>query len=220
MKRLARIHPLLFLIPLLLTGPMYSILNQSTAGAYPISIPLDKSIPFVKEFIIPYVVWYPFIYSSLIYLCYKERKLYFVALSSLLAGKIISFIVYAVWQTTVPRPVVTGDDVFSQLVRFIYSHDQPVNCFPSIHVLTTFIIILAMIKRRKETPWLSSISVIIGIMIIASTLFTKQHAILDVLSGLGLGAVLYTSSYALWSYAWKPKSVKFKVREHAGEIRK
>ncbi|WP_050614417.1 phosphatase PAP2 family protein [Bacillus testis] len=221
MKKQTRIHPLLFLIPLILLGPVYSFLNQSTEGAYPITVPLDDSIPFIKEFIIPYVVWYPFIYSALIYLCFKERKLYFVALSSLIAGKIIAFIVYATWQTTVPRPEVTGNDVFSQLVRFIYSNDQPVNCFPSIHVMTTFIIMLVAIKRIKKTPWLSIGALTIGVLIILSTLFTKQHALLDVLSGLGLGAVMYTISYALWSMAWNRVSLPFtSVRERAGEIRK
>ena len=104
----------------------------------------------MKAFIIPYLLWFPYLYGALIYYCFADRKQYYVTLSSIILGKLACFSIYYFWQTTVPRPTVVGSDVFSELVRYIYSIDQPVNCFPSIHVLTTFIIMLAAFKRREQ----------------------------------------------------------------------
>ncbi|MCZ2991436.1 phosphatase PAP2 family protein, partial [Acinetobacter baumannii] len=86
---------------------------------------------------------------------------------------------------------VVGTDVFSELVRYIYSIDQPVNCFPSIHVLTTFVIMLAAFKRREQHVFEYYILTFFGTLIILSTLFTKQHAFVDAVSGMTLASILY-----------------------------
>ena len=81
--------------------------------------------------------------------------------------------------------------MFSELVRYIYSIDQPVNCFPSIHVLTTFVIMLAAFKRREQHAFEYYILTFFGTLIILSTLFTKQHAFVDAISGMTLASILY-----------------------------
>ncbi|MEY8351650.1 phosphatase PAP2 family protein, partial [Bacillus cereus] len=106
-------------------------------------------------------------------------------------GKLACFSIYYFWQTTVPRPTVVGTDMFSELVRYIYSIDQPVNCFPSIHVLTTFVIMLAAFKRREQHVFEYYILTFFGTLIILSTLFTKQHAFVDAVSGMTLASILY-----------------------------
>ena len=111
---------------------------------------MDDWIPFVKAFIIPYLLWFPYLYGALIYYCFADRKQYYVTLSSVIFGKLACFSIYYFWQTTVPRPTVVGTDVFSELVRYIYSIDQPVNCFPSIHVLTTFVIMLVPLSVENS----------------------------------------------------------------------
>ncbi|MGQ0416263.1 phosphatase PAP2 family protein [Bacillus sp. HC-TM] len=104
-------------------------------------------------------------------------------------GKLACFSIYYFWQTTVPRPTVVGTDVFSELVRYIYSIDQPVNCFPSIHVLTTFVIMLAAFKRREQHVFEYYILTFFGTLIILSTLFTKQHAFVDAVTGTLIGSL-------------------------------
>ncbi|MBK5240739.1 MAG: phosphatase PAP2 family protein [Clostridium sp.] len=92
---------------------------------------------------------------------------------------VVTFITYYFFQTTVPRPLVTGDDIFSKLILFTYNSDAPFNCFPSIHVITAY---LAM-KGINATDAIKRIKFpvnIVGFLIIISTEFVKQHVIMDI----------------------------------------
>ncbi|MBG9616683.1 phosphatase PAP2 family protein [Bacillus cereus] len=189
--RLSSYLPLSGILLLVLVSPLYDVLNKSTVHAVNVTTVVDEWIPFVKVFVIPYLLWFPYLYGTLIYYCFANRKQYYTILSIVILGKLACFSVYYFWQTTVPRPAVVGTDVFSELVRYIYSIDHPVNCFPSIHVLTTFVIMLAAFKRREQHAFEYYIINFFGMLIILSTLFIKQHAFVDVLSGITLASILY-----------------------------
>lgn len=205
--------PLCYMLLLVLISPLYDVLNKSTENAFIITTVVDDWIPFVKEFIIPYLLWFPYLYGALIYYCFADRVQYYVTLSCMIVGKVVCFMIYYFWQTTVPRPDVTGNDIFSSLVRYIYSIDQPVNCFPSIHVFTTFVIMLAAYKRKEQHKWEFALLSIVGTLIIVSTVFTKQHAILDVISGMAVASVLY------YGFQFVFVSKEEKVRVPAGEVK-
>ncbi|EOW9528425.1 phosphatase PAP2 family protein [Bacillus cytotoxicus] len=191
--KLSSFLPLTYILLLVLVSPLYDVLNKSSVHAVDATTIVDDWIPFVKVFIIPYLIWFPYLYGALIYYCFADRKQYYVTLSSIILGKLTCFSIYYLWQTTVPRPAVAGTDLFSNLVRYIYSIDQPVNCFPSIHVLTTFVIMLAALKRREQHKWEYYLLTFFGMLIILSTLFTKQHAFIDAVSGITLASILYFS---------------------------
>ncbi|MGM9926007.1 MAG: phosphatase PAP2 family protein [Bacillus sp. (in: firmicutes)] len=211
-RKLTSFHPIYYILLLALISPIYMLLNQSTAGAVDVTIGLDEYIPFMKEWIIPYLLWYPFIYGALIYYCFAERKQYYLALSTIIIGKLLCFIVYFFWQTTVPRPDVVESGLLADLVRFLYSTDQPVNCLPSIHVLTTFVIMIVAYKRReghfKEYASLTAI----GTLIILSTLFTKQHGILDAVSGILVACAVYAAMQLVASKVHLFRFEPFKAR--------
>ncbi|KWW20681.1 phosphoesterase [Peribacillus simplex] len=192
-KSILPLHPLWYLLLLVVTSSIYSIINQSSGHAVDVTTIIDGEIPFIKEFVVPYLLWYPYIYGLLIYYCFVDRKHYFVALGSLVSGKLICFLIYCLWQSTVPRPEVMGNDIFAHLMRVVYSHDQPVNCLPSIHVLTTFIMMIVVHKRREQHKWEHAGVTAFGTLIILSTLFTKQHAVLDVLAGILLACGMYAA---------------------------
>lgn len=198
-KSIKKIHPLCYLLLFAATSAIYSIINQSPADAVDVTTRFDESIPFLKIFVVPYLLWYPFIYGLLIYYCFKDRQRYYVSLSSIVAGKLICFVIYVCWQSTVPRPEVVGTDMFAELMRMVYSHDQPVNCLPSIHVLTTFILMIAVNSRKEDFKREHAFVTTFGWLIILSTMFTKQHAILDVLAGILLACIMY----ALMQHAFR-----------------
>ncbi|MCP1125871.1 phosphatase PAP2 family protein [Bacillus sp. 3103sda1] len=202
--------PLCYILLLILVGLLYDVLNQSTVGAVNVTTKIDAWIPFTKEFIVPYLLWFPYLYGTLIYYCFADRKLYYVTLSSVILGDLLSFGIYYMWQTTVTRPEVIGNDVFANLVRFIYSIDQPVNCFPSIHVLTTFVIMITAYKRKKQNKWEYGLLTFVGVLIILSTLFTKQHAFIDVITGIVVASFLYAAMQSVFELR------KQKVKAPAG----
>lgn len=179
----------MLIIPLL--DIMYFILNNHPGKTVVIQTFIDKCIPFSKYFVIPYICWYGYIVFFLIYLCIIDGDMYFKLLSCVAAGFIISFIIFYFYPTTVPRPVIQDRDILDRLIILIYSRDNPVNCFPSIHVLHALLVQIFVSKEQGFSKFTKSISFILCILIILSTLFIKQHYFMDVVSAVVLAYILY-----------------------------
>ncbi|MCB2313119.1 phosphatase PAP2 family protein [Clostridium tagluense] len=179
-----------FMISIAISIIFYKLLNNGDGNINSLVTNLDGTIPFLKIFILPYITWYAYIAIGLIYLCMKNRKKYYISLISLNIGIAICYIIYAVFQTTVPRPIVTNLDILSKLVTIIYKYDNPFNCFPSMHVTTTYILMKG-INHTKNSTIVSLIFNIIGILIIISTQFVKQHVILDLVFAILLSEVIF-----------------------------
>lgn len=179
---------MLLIIPLNLG---YLFLNTSKRGVHTLVTNIDNSIPFLKVFILPYVAWYAFIFIIMAYLCYKDRKTYYITITAYMLGLIASYITFYFFQTTVPRPEVIGSDFLSKIIRIIYSTDKPYNCFPSIHVLSCFLMIKAIMTSSARNRTNMVIIWSNSVLIIISTLFIKQHVILDVFSGIIYADLLF-----------------------------
>jgi membrane-associated phospholipid phosphatase len=66
--------------------------------------------------------------------------------------------------------------------------DPPYNCLPSLHVAHSFVSALACLRVH----WVVGIVATVGASLVGlSTLFTKQHYVLDVLAGVLLAVVAY-----------------------------
>ncbi|EJO5346301.1 phosphatase PAP2 family protein [Clostridium botulinum] len=188
------IVPLTFMAIIPIINVFYGILNNSNRGSYSLVTGFDKAMPFIPAFSIPYMVWYPFIIICLIYMCFQNRQVYYKSLSSIMISLIISYIVFFFFQTTVPRPEVIGNDIFTSIVKFIYRTDNPYNCFPSIHVITTYIIMRYMLNSEIKNSKLTNIVVIIlGVLIILSTEFIKQHVLFDIIFAIILGEQIHNT---------------------------
>lgn len=182
--------PLSFMISILISNIFYKLLNNGDGDINSLVTNVDQTIPFLKIFIIPYITWYGYIAVGLIYLCMKNRKNYYTSLISLNVGLIVCYVIYAIFQTTVPRPVIASSDILSKLVNMIYKHDNPYNCFPSMHVTTTYILMKG-INNTENNIGISLLFNIIGILIIISTQFVKQHVILDLIFAVLLCEVIF-----------------------------
>jgi len=168
----------------------YKFLNNGTGNINSLVTTVDNTIPFLKIFIIPYITWYGYLAIGLIYLCIKHRKSYYTSLISLNIGILACYIIYMIFQTTVPRPIITDSDILSKLVSMIYKNDNPFNCFPSMHVTTTYIIMKGINSNKNKMVTSLSFN-IIGILIIISTQFVKQHVVLDLVVAILLSEVVF-----------------------------
>lgn len=184
---------------LMLSIPMlniiYCFLNNADRGAYNLVTDLDLNVPFLKVFILPYLIWYFFIFGTLIYFCFKDKKIYHRTLIAINLGLLISYGIYFVFQTHVPRPELTGTDFLTRLIAFVYSNDQPYNAFPSIHVLVSFLMIKAINKYPGKNLLNISFVYLIAVLIMLATQFIKQHVILDLLSAVVLGSLIFDLVY-------------------------
>lgn len=184
------------LLPLVLIGCIpfsnlfYWKLNNTQRGIYNISTSLDRFLPLIKIFIIPYMSLWFFLAFCFVYLCFKNKKVYYETMLTLCLCYVVAFITYYFFQTTVPRPMVTGNDVFTKLILFTYHSDEPFNCFPSIHVITSYL----AVKGINSTTARKTVKIpvnVIGFLIIISTEFVKQHVIMDILFALLICNVIY-----------------------------
>ncbi|WFR64657.1 phosphatase PAP2 family protein [Paenibacillus amylolyticus] len=74
------------------------------------------------------------------------------------------------------------------MVDYIYRNDQPYNCFPSIHVLTSYLILRGT-RLFGRAIW--AMTSTFSILIIVSTVLVKQHVIVDIAGGILVGELSY-----------------------------
>ncbi len=193
MKKLF-VHPLWLLLVIPLLGMVYVMINREPSLSRTLYTDLDDTIPFIRYFIIPYMIWMPFLYLTFIYFYFKDRELYFRALFAYTLSVLICYGIYLLFQTTVPRLQLQDNDLLSRMVMFVYQNDAPYNCFPSIHCLSSYLLFIA----AKSSPAIRPKSVaaigVVAWFIIISTLFVKQHVVMDVLAGVMLGHVMFSFS--------------------------
>ena len=152
---------------------------------------IDTKIPFVPAFFIPYCIWYLMIFIIPYYLYCKDKDKFIKYTMAYILCSMIGNIVFISYPSTVARPIITGTDIFSLIAKFIYWIDTPTNCFPSLHCAISMLFIL-YICESKNTNIITKISVcIISILIMLSTLFTKQHVVVDFISGDILALIVY-----------------------------
>ena len=163
----------------------YDALNHGPSVLF-LRTPLDDLIPVVGPFVIPYVSLRPFIYVSAVLFLLFRARIYRSAAVSMIVVLAVSYAFYAFLQTYIDRPAITGDDLFSRMIRDVYASDQPFNDFPSLHasLSTIFAIHWLRVDRRLGVP----IAIWAG-LIVVSTVFVKQHYVPDVVAGVLLASV-------------------------------
>lgn len=170
---------------------IYALLNTDRGWVNIVETSVDRHMPFIKYFIVPYVLWYVYVGFFLMLLCIVSEKSYRKLLISLLIGMTTSYAIFYVFPTTVPRPIISSKDIFSKLVLIVYNRDNPYNCFPSIHVINAALTAIYVNREENVNKLTKSISTIISLLIILSTMFIKQHYFLDVAAGILLAYSLY-----------------------------
>ena len=174
---------LAWLIILPIININYVIAGALAKSGKDISLTLDKEIPYVSAFIFPYIYWYAFIFLGLVFILSKDRKRYLRSLMVIYISMCICYLFYYFYPVEISRPMISNNTLANKIVNIIYEVDRPFNCFPSIHVLNTYIIMrFTRIKDNKSWFIYTGLT---GILIILSTLFIKQHYVLD-----GIAAII------------------------------
>lgn len=164
-----------------------------------ISSPLDKYIPFVPIFIIPYLFWFVYIAIPGVYFLFCEKEVFCRLMYFGMIGMTVFLLISWIYPNglTIRPHEFFDQNIFTQLTRYVYSVDTPTNVLPSIHVFNSVGIYLAV----KDSKILGSkkgiryASLTVTILIILSTMFVKQHSVVDVLSGLILSYISFELVY-------------------------
>ncbi len=151
-----------------------------------IQLALDRQIPFLSIFLIPYLAMY--FVESLPYFLIKEVVYLRKITRAYIAVMVITFAVFALFPIKMLRPEIIPKTFLDQGVLFIYTIDFPYNTFPSLHASLTFLAGLVIWHVHKAQ---GAIILLLAGLISISTLFIKQHYVMDVAGGMVLAVIVY-----------------------------
>lgn len=171
---------------------MYLISRLFESHHHLIGNTIDTKIPFNIWFMIPYCLWYILIFI-LPYFLYKKDKDNFIRyIYSYIICTLIANIIFIVYPTTVARPEITGKGILEFITSFIFKIDNPpMNCFPSLHCAMSMLFILFILEIKNVKKNVKITITLISILIMISTLYTKQHVFIDLISGVILAIITY-----------------------------
>lgn len=190
----------IWLVILLLLFYVYFPLNSLREPVHSLELPVDHHIPVVAAFVFPYLSLYVLLAVSLLRFLQVESRIFVITALAISLDLAISYLVFVFYQTRVERPVILGSDVSSSILRWVYSVDKPFNAFPSLH--TSLSALMALLWGGVGSR-IRPVIALWAVLIIVSTLFTKQHYLADVLGGLAVALISYFCAVRLGAFAAK-----------------
>ena len=176
--------------------PLYIFIGNSLAGraAHVPELALDRAIPLSPVWSVAYA---SLILAALLpAFVLHQQELIQRTVKAFLFAWLFSYAVFLAYPTYTPRPAeVTEQGFFPWVMVAIYSTDVEYNCLPSLHVAQCF---LAAFACHKVNRPVGHVAFVWAALVALSTLFTKQHYVLDVITGglLGwLGYRIFMSPY-------------------------
>ena len=109
----------------------------------------------------------------------------------------VIYIVYPTCQNL--RPTEFARDNFCvDIVKALYNFDTNTNVCPSLHVIGSFAVLFTTWNCKKLRSFkFQAVLVPLTVLISLSTVFLKQHSIVDIYAALALCAVAYPFAYLL-----------------------
>lgn len=172
--------------------------TQRLAGGmyhYDLTNSFDRAVPFMPQWVVIYILSYPFWVISYAITSKKTSKefWYRFAFADMLA-RVVCGIIFVAFPTTNIRPDIVGTGLMDLAMKFIYYMDVPYNLFPSIHCLASLMCYLGIRKCQDVPKWYKGFTLLFAVLIFASTQFTKQHYIVDVIGGVAIALICFAIS--------------------------
>jgi membrane-associated phospholipid phosphatase len=150
---------------------------------------LDRDLPLIPSWAVVYGALYLFLILLPLFIVRDDRLIQRTVYAYLLIWITSYVFFFVVYPTTAPRPTnVIGEGFALWGLRALYSSDPPYNCFPSLHVAHSFVSALACGRVHRR---IGMIAMILATLVAVSTVFTKQHYVLDVIAGGFLALAAY-----------------------------
>ena len=152
---------------------------------------VDQNTPFLPWTVLIYISEY--FYFAFVYILLKREDNINQYLYSYFFAQIIACFIFIVFPVTYPRelfPVPTDIPLWLQGIwTWLRKADAPTNCLPSLHVASVYLSAFAFITdKQMKLFW---VFFIWSTFIAISTLSTKQHYLIDIVSGITLATFCY-----------------------------
>ena len=201
------------IIALLLFAIFYTLTNTYSAAVfdrYPerihsLAITIDSTIPFKPAMIVPYS-WSMIVFIASFFMVRTARQLSVLSARLIVATLLACLVFYLIpARFSFIRPLTMDWTAFGY--QFLNATDKPFNQLPSLHV--TYALLLGVSlwsvvnKKYSRYKWRLVIYrlalSIVCILIIASTVFTYQHHLLDIVGGFVLAGIVLLIVHKLQS---------------------
>ena len=194
--------------------PWFGWLERTvTTRFYVIGSEWDRLIPFCEVFVVPYLLWFPFVTAVILWFFFRNREDFYRLTAHLYAGMTLFLVVCTIFPNGLMlRPaVLPRDNIFTDLVRMIWAVDTPTNVLPSLHAYNSVSCCIAVFRSEelREKKGVQAATLGLTAAIILSTLFIKQHSLVDVACALSLAWVFYEVIYQT-----EPRTRRQLAREH------
>lgn len=181
----------------------FTLEKTITTNYIPIHIGLDDLIPFNEWFVIPYYLWFAYIFTTIAYFFFTSKEDFYKCIAFLFIGMTVCLIIYTIWpngQNLRPDLSLLGrDNILIRIIAGLYSSDTSTNVCPSIHAFNSIGANIAIHRSEalKKYKLLRIGSTILTVLICLATMFLKQHSAFDVITAIALSFVMYLLVYVL-----------------------
>ena len=185
---------------LLLYWPAYLLafilIERLTPAAYhnPVWCILDDWIPFCEWFIIPYCAWHVSLAVMSLYTLAYDVGAFKRFMRNLILTTAIAVATYVIWPNEQQlRPDLSAlgrENLFTWAAGLIYTIDTNTNVCPSLHCIGAFAIMFAGLDmpRFRTRGWIA-FYIVFALLVCASTVFMKQHSIVDFFAAIPVSAL-------------------------------
>ncbi|MBQ7875361.1 MAG: phosphatase PAP2 family protein [Oscillospiraceae bacterium] len=187
-------------LKLLLYWPVYGVLFlyverfYQVDYYYPMHCFLDDMIPFCEFFLIPYLFWFVFLIGIHLYTLLYDVDSFKRLMKYIIITYTAAIIIYFIFPTCQElRPsVFERSNLFTGFLEGFYVFDTNTNVCPSVHVIGSLAVMFtAWNTKGLEAPKWKIAFGIMALLICMSTVFLKQHSILDVFAAIPICAIAY-----------------------------
>lgn len=160
--------------------------------------PADDWIPFREEFLIPYLWWFVFLCGMLLFTLLFDADAFRKMMWFIILTYSVTILIYLIYPTAQElRPTsFERDNFLTRYMASFYQFDTNTNVCPSIHVIGS----VAVLVTSWHTRWFRTRAWqcyfwIATILISLSTVFLKQHSLLDLPPAILLCALAYPLAF-------------------------
>lgn len=206
---------------LLLYWPVYGLLfsfverGYNPGGYIVMHCALDDYIPFCEFFLIPYLFWFVYLAGSVAYTLFLDVDSFKKEMKFIMFTYSFTILVYFICPTCQHlRPAeFARDNILTRFIAGFYAFDTNTNVCPSLHVIGSFAALFGLwnAPRFQSRPCRTA-NVIVCILICISTVFMKQHSVLDVLAALPVCIIGYILAFRVGGHS-AVKSTRHKAQK-------
>lgn len=158
---------------------------------------IDRMVTVRPVWVTVYIASYVYWIVGYIAVCRRGKRNCRLLCRADYVAKAVAALCFVLIPTTIVRPEMNGTGIFERLLWLIYYLDTPLNLFPSMHCLLSWLLARELMDIKEFSPLIRWGAVVFSFMVFASTIFTGQHVVADIPGGVALAELVRLCSHKL-----------------------